>query len=72
MSYIAELVAHFRVHLQNLNKSEHTIKQYTIDCKQLKKNEYFENQIPKVKLKLYKTGMAILKNDDDVSTKKRF
>lgn len=34
MSNIAELVAHFRMHLQNLNKSEHTIKQYTIDCKQ--------------------------------------
>lgn len=32
MTDFAELVEHFRVHLMNINKSSHTIKQYTIDC----------------------------------------
>ncbi|MEK4229541.1 tyrosine-type recombinase/integrase [Solibacillus sp. FSL H8-0538] len=42
MTDFAELVEHFRVHLMNINKSSHTIKQYTIDCQQFVK--YTEQQ----------------------------
>lgn len=37
MPNLRELVDHFRVHLININKSTHTVKQYTLDCQQFVK-----------------------------------